>query len=134
MARYCIMARDRSVTPPRFVFLRLPKPTFVPAGETAPDGTTSEEPRLVELRWTWVTGANPDGSPVWRNGQEPIDLGRRKAELVAGMIDGAKAVRMGDDDAPAPTQADVEAAERAERLRAREAYAAALAAGDEAAL
>jgi hypothetical protein len=121
MATHHVMRRNRANAPPRFEYLRN-RPDFTPAGAALPDGTVATED-TVTARWTWIDSF-VDGVPQWRNGNPPHDFGRNKAERWAALIDGARAVRFGDDDS-LPT------AESESRRAARQAYKDALAKGEE---
>lgn len=105
---YHVQRTNSSATPPRFEWLRS-RPTFDASTET-----------ISDLRWTWQDASDPSG---WRNGNEPHDFGRRRAERWAAMIDGAIAVRIGDADAvdsAVPTEAERRAEARRRERKALE--------------
>lgn len=125
-----VLRKNKASAPPRFEYLRN-KPDFTAAGALLPDGVTIALEDTVTTRWTWIE-SYVGGVPQWRNGNLPHDFGRTKAEKWAEQIDGSRAIRVGDDDTVAPTQAEVDAEEAAARKAARQAYRESLAAGGEA--
>jgi hypothetical protein len=125
MATYWVGRKNKASAPPRFEYLRN-RPDFTAADELLPDGVTVATEDTVTTRWTWIE-SYVGGTPQWRNGNLPHDFGRNRAEKWAAMIDDAKVVRFGDDDAPA--QGDALTEEQARRRAARQAYREALAAG-----